>query len=450
MSSTPRTMAGLIRLLLVGLASLFVGISIVGPAVDSAADSNNLALKLLKQQFQRPETVPFPAENPYSDSKADLGQKLFFDPRLSRDRNMACASCHRPQLGWEDGQRVALGAGGSKLDRHTPSLWNLAWGEFFFWDGRADTLEAQAAVPIQNHVEMNLPLQELLQRLQNDPNYRQAFAGAFPDNPVINNNNLVNALATYERTLVSPQTRFDRWVAGEGTLAEDEQRGFLLFTGKANCVACHSGWSFTDHAFHDIGLPDDDPGRGRILGLDDALNAFKTPTLRDIGRRAPYMHNGALADLPAVIRHYESGFIQRPTLSTDMQSFNLTEQEAEDLIAFLHTLDSQGTIDTTPAIKAKTESRVTTPAQHTLTISQRDKSFRPTHIAIEAGQTVKILNDDKRTHNIRIHDPNLEYNSGAQEPGETIDITFEETGRYYAFCGIHPKMRLIVDVKARQ
>lgn len=160
------------------------------------------------------------------------------------------------------------------------------------------------------------------------------------------------------------------------------------------------------------------------------------------------MHNGSLADLPAVIRHYESGFIQRPTLSTDMQSFNLTEQETEYLIAFLHTLDSQGTIDTTPTVKAKTESRVTAPARHTLTISQRDKSFRPTHIAIDAGQTVKILNDDKRTHNIRIHDPNLEYNSGAQEPGETIDITFEETGHYYAFCGIHPKMRLIVDVRA--
>lgn len=414
-----------------------------------AQAAGDWALELLKQDYERPDGVPFPAENPYSETKAALGKTLFFDPRLSRSGNMACATCHVPQLGWEDGRPLAIGDAGDTLDRHTPTLWNLAWGEFFFWDGRADTLEAQAAVPIQNHVEMNLPLPELIDRLRDDEDYREQFTAAFPDNPVIDSDNLVNALATYERTLVSPQTRFDRWVAGdEDALTADEKNGFLLFNGKANCVACHSGWSFTDHAFHDIGLADDDPGRGRILELDAALHAFKTPTLRDIGNRAPYMHDGSLETLAAVIAHYEQGFTRRETLAEDMQSFSLTAAERKELIAFLQTLNSDGEIDTTATVdNPQTAGSVTSEAVHTLTISQQDMNFNPEHIVIAPGQTIHILNDDKRTHNIRIHDPKLDYNSGAQEPGETIDIRFPETGRYYAFCGIHPKMRLIVDVE---
>ncbi len=422
---------------------------VIGSGYAQAA--GDWALELLKQDYERPDAVPFPAENPYSEAKAALGQALFFDPRLSRSGSMSCATCHVPQRGWEDGRTLAIGDAGDTLDRHTPTLWNLAWGEFFFWDGRADTLEAQAAVPIQNHVEMNLPLPELVDRLRDDDDYRKQFAEAFPDNPVIDSDNLVNALATYERTLVSPQTRFDRWVAGdEDALTQSEKNGFLLFNGKANCVACHSGWSFTDHAFHDIGLADDDPGRGRILDLDAALHAFKTPTLRDIGKRAPYMHDGSLETLEAVIAHYEQGFTRRETLAEDMQPFSLTAAETEDLIAFLQTLNNHGEIDITPTVdNPQTAGGVTSEAVNTLTISQQDMNFDPEHIVIAPGQTIHILNDDRRTHNIRIHDPKLDYNSGAQEPGETIDIRFSETGRYYAFCGIHPKMRLIVDVEGK-
>lgn len=425
-------------------------ISGLSGSVTWAADSGNWALDLLKQQFERPDSVPFPAENPYSEDKVALGKQLFFDPLLSRSGNMSCATCHVPDLGWEDGRPLPLGDGGQTLERHTPTLWNLAWGEFFFWDGRADTLEAQAAVPIQSHVEMNLPLDKLVQRLQADADYRQQFVQAFPDDPVVDATNMVNALATYERTLVSPETRFDRWVGGDAeALTEQEKNGFLLFTGKANCIACHSGWSFTDHAFHDIGLPGNDKGRGKILELQEAMHAFKTPTLRDIGRRAPYMHNGSLPTLEAVVGHYESGFIERDTLSADMRSFSLTDEERRDLVAFLHTLDSEGQTDTNPSIEPRTESDTTTAAVRTRTVSQREMQFHPSHIVITPGTTIDILNDDKRTHNIRIHDPDLSYNSGAQEPDETIHITFEESGRYYAFCGIHPKMRLVIDVEAR-
>lgn len=427
------------------LPAVLFGCLAAAPVATPAA--GNWALEILKEEFRRPDSVPFPAENPYSDAKAALGKDLFFDPQLSRSGNMACATCHVPQLGWEDSRPLAVGDSGETLDRHTPTLWNLAWGEFFFWDGRADTLEAQAAVPIQNHVEMNLSLTELVARLRDDADYQNQFAEAFPDNPVIDSTNLVNALATYERTLVSPQTRFDRWVAGDDdALSADEKNGFLLFNGKANCVACHSGWSFTDHAFHDIGLAGDDPGRGKILDLKAALNAFKTPTLRDIGKRAPYMHNGSLKTLESVVAHYETGFIQRDTLSEDMRPFSLTADEKKDLIAFLQTLDNAGETDITPAINPRTEQGVTSDAVHTQTISQQDMNFTPEHVVIAPGQTIHILNDDKRTHNIRIHDPRLNYNSGAQEPGETIDIRFPEKGRYYAFCGIHPKMRLVIDV----
>jgi len=443
---TARFMRSRYRRMMLLAVILFTGLP---GSVTLAGEGGNWALDLLKQQFQRPESVPFPAENPYSKAKAELGKTLFFDPQLSRSGKMSCATCHVPDLGWEDGRPLALGDSGQTLARHTPTLWNLAWGEFFFWDGRADTLEAQAAVPIQSHVEMNLPLEKLVQRLKADADYRRRFAEAFPDDPVVDATNMVNALATYERTLVSPETRFDRWVEGdEEALTEQEKHGFLLFTGKANCIACHSGWSFTDHAFHDIGLPGDDKGRGKVLELQAAMHAFKTPTLRDIGRRAPYMHNGSLPTLEAVVAHYESGFIERDTLSADMHSFSLTDKERRDLVAFLHTLDSEGQTDITPTIEPRTETGVTEDTVRTQTVSQREMQFHPSHIVITPGTTVDILNDDKRTHNIRIHDPDLNYNSGAQEPDETIHITFEKSGRYYAFCGIHPKMRLIVDVEA--
>jgi cytochrome c peroxidase len=403
----------------------------------------------LKDQYTRPKAIPFPSENPYSEVKAKLGRKLFFDTRLSGKDTIACASCHIPALAWEDGREKAVGEDGQILNRHTPTLWNLAWGEFFFWDGRAASLEEQALLPIQTALEMNQSLEALVASLQRLPEYRRAFAAAFPENPSISSETITKALATVERTLVSPETPFDRWIAGdEKAISKAAQRGFMLFNTKANCAACHSGWAFTDHAFHDIGLSGNDEGRGAVLALPEVAHAFKTPTLRDITRRAPYMHDGSLPTLEAVIDHYNGGFRQRPTLSSDLRAIALSTEEKTELLAFLETLTTSDTKKESLHLPSKVMPQIpdNTAATLTQSVSQRNKAFHPNHIKLSAGATLKIRNDDTRTHNLRIHDPALDYNSGAQEPGETAEITFREPGTYYIFCGIHPKMKLVVEV----
>jgi len=299
-------------------------------------------LTALKASFRRPAQVPFPADNSFSERKRALGEALFHDKRLSVDGSLACASCHERGKGLADGKVEGRGVPGRPLKRHTPTLWNLAWSSPVFWDGRARSLEEQVAGPIESPDEMAQPMAALVARLAADPVTVRAFADAFPEAPRVDASNLAKAIATYERTFVSPDTRFDRWIAGdERALTGNEIAGFKLFTGKARCVNCHSGFAFTDYAFHDIGLPGDDRGRGAVLRLEVAEHAFKTPGLREIGRSAPYMHDGSLATLEDVLRHYVSGIVDRPTLSKDLtRGITLSAAERADLIAFLGTLTS--------------------------------------------------------------------------------------------------------------
>ena len=422
-----------------GAAFLFQSVSL------QAAPDDDLAA--LKASFRRPAGVPFPADNPFSEAKRSLGEALFHDQRLSVDGSLACASCHVRGKGFADGKTQGRGVPGRPLKRHTPSLWNLAWSSPVFWDGRARSLEEQVAGPIESPDEMALPLAAAVARLAGDPAMVHAFAQAFPEAPRVDASNLAKAIATYERTLVSPDTRFDRWIAGDvQALSKNEIAGFRLFTGKAQCVKCHSGFAFTDYAFHDIGLPDDDRGRGAVLRLDAAEHAFKTPGLRDLGRSAPYMHNGALATLADVIRHYEGGAVERATLSKDaVRGLLLTPAERADLIAFLGALTSE----TEPALPNEivpVRGGPTTPAERVTTVSQDDKRFHPGHVALPRGGRLWIVNNDTRTHNVRIFDPALDFDSGAQEPGETVEIAFPSPGSFLIFCGIHPKMELYVDI----
>jgi cytochrome c peroxidase len=404
-------------------------------------------LTALKASFRRPAQVPFPADNSFSERKRALGEALFHDKRLSVDGSLACASCHERSKGLADGKVAGRGVPGRPLKRHTPTLWNLAWSSPVFWDGRARSLEEQVAGPIESPDEMAQPMAALVARLAADPVTVRAFADAFPEAPQVGASNLAKAIATYERTFVSPDTRFDRWIAGdERALAENEIAGFKLFTGKARCVNCHSGFAFTDYAFHDIGLPGDDRGRGAVLRLDVAEHAFKTPGLREIGRSAPYMHDGSLATLDDVLRHYVSGIVDRPTLSKDlMRGITLSAAERADLIAFLGTLTSAEA----PALPDRivpVASGPAVPAEQVSTVSQDDKTFHPGHVAISRGGRLWIVNNDTRTLNVRIFDPALDFDSGAQEPGETVEIAFPATGSFLVFCGIHPKMELYVDV----
>jgi cytochrome c peroxidase len=404
-------------------------------------------LATLKASFRRPVTVPFPADNPFSEEKRALGEALFHDKRLSLDGSLACASCHELGKGLADGKVQGRGVPGRPLKRHTPTLWNLAWSSPVFWDGRARSLEEQVAGPIESPDEMALPLAAVVQRLAADPAMVRAFTAAFPAAPRFDAGNVAKTIASYERTFVSPATRFDRWIAGdEQALSRSEIAGFRLFTGKAQCVTCHSGFAFTDYAFYDIGLPDDDRGRGAVLRLEAAEHAFKTPGLREIGRSAPYMHNGSLATLDDVIRHYESGVVDRATVSKDIKrGLALSGTERADLIAFLGTLTSESE----PALPKNilpAQNGPAAPAAQVSTVSQDDKTFHPTHIALPRGGRLWIVNNDTRTHNVRVFDPALDFDSGAQEPGETVEIAFPDAGSFLVFCGIHPKMELYVDV----
>ena len=415
------------------------------PRPAAAAIGDDLAA--LKASFRRPDGVPFPADNPFSEAKRALGETLFHDKRLSLDESLSCASCHERGKGFADGKAQGRGVPGRPLKRHTPTLWNLAWSAPVFWDGRARSLEEQVAGPIESPDEMAQPLISVVTRLAADAAMARAFAAAFPETPQVNALNLAKALATYERTFVSPPVRFDRWIAGDPqALTAGEVAGFRLFTGKAGCVKCHSGFAFTDYAFHDIGLPSEDRGRGAVLRLAVAEHAFKTPGLREIGRSAPYMHDGSLATLADVIRHYERSVVERPTLSKDLtRKLRLTQAERADLIAFLGTLTSEsdpGLPNTIVPVKGGP----TTPAERVSTVSQDDKNFHPAHIALPRGARLWIVNNDIRTHNVRVFDPALDFDSGAQEPGETVEIAFPSPGSFLVFCGIHPKMELYVDV----
>lgn len=292
--------------------------------------------------FARPHPLPAALNQAQDAAKVALGAQLFVDARLSGDGARACASCHDPAHGFTDGRARAIARDGSALKRNVPSLYNLAWSAHFFADGRAASLEDQARVPITAANEMAGDFATITRQLNADAHLVANFASAFPATPEISEATLVAALAAFERTLVSPETRFDRWVAGdEGALSDHERAGFALFVGKAGCVGCHGGWRFTDDAFRDIGLAGDDPGRSAIVGGSPDLRQFKTPGLRELTRTAPYMHDGSLATLRDVIDHYAGGFIKRPSLDSNMvRDLSLSEAEKLALIAFLKSLAS--------------------------------------------------------------------------------------------------------------
>ena len=290
--------------------------------------------------FARPTAA---APNATDEAKVALGRELFHDPRLSGAGHASCATCHNPERAFTDGRKTAMGADGSVLSRNAPALYDLAWASSFFWDGRASTLEDQARVPILAPNELAGDFAVIGERLSSDPIMAERFASAFPGAPVANEANILSALAAYERSLVSPETRFDKWVQGDdAALSDREREGFAIFVGKGGCVSCHGGWRLTDDAFHDVGLPGNDFGRGALPKGTAGLPEFKTPSLREVARTAPYMHDGSLATLESVVAHYSGGLVMRPSLApTLVRDLKLTETEKASLVAFLKTLSSE-------------------------------------------------------------------------------------------------------------
>jgi cytochrome c peroxidase len=328
-------------------ALLPLGLPFALPAAEGTDD-----VALVRAKYRRPAAIPFPSSNPYSEAKSALGKMLFFDSLLSRSRTRSCATCHNPSLSWGDGLPHAIGEDPKGLPLRAPTLIDVALAEPLGWDGKFKDLESVAFGPITNPANMNLTESKLIARLSAIPAYGDAFADAFGDGAVTRPR-IEAALATFERTIVAGQSPFDRWIMGDETaISAPAKRGFEIFNGKARCSTCHNGPSFTDGSFHDIGTAqNDDIGRGRLFPTSEKLRyAFKTPTLRDVARRAPYMHDGSVATLEDVIELYDKGGIDRPSRSPSIRPLSLTTSEKKDLVAFLQTLNASSPLAAFPRL----------------------------------------------------------------------------------------------------
>jgi cytochrome c peroxidase len=285
---------------------------------------------------------PDPADNPVTPAKVQLGRRLFFDPLLSRDRTVSCASCHNPDHGFASTDVVAIGIGGHKGRRNAPTLLNVGYGTSFFWDGRAASLEEQALRPIEDADEMGSSVEETLRRLRTDSTYvtqfREAFGGA------VSADHLAGALASFQRALVSGDSAIDRFHASNfKALTDGERQGLWLFESRGNCWRCHSGPNLTDGRFHNTGVSwgaiPGDAGRFETTRQEADRGAFKTPTLRDVARTAPYMHDGSMATLEDVVRYYSRGGNSNPHLDRHLKPLNLSDDEVRHLVAFLTALN---------------------------------------------------------------------------------------------------------------
>lgn len=292
--------------------------------------------------YLRPSQVPAPADNPMTQESVELGKKLFFDPRLSGSNWISCGTCHNPALGWSDGLPKAIGHGQKVLGRATPTIVNTAYNPHQFWDGRANTLEEQALGPIAAAGEMNQNLDELVTELKGIEGYQSLFNVAYPKDG-ISKTSIAKAIANFERTVVSTESRFDRWIKGDkNALTKAEQHGFEVFEGKGRCASCHTGFNFTDNQFHNIGIKGDkDPGRFAVTKDKGLTGAVKTPTLRDVALTSPYMHNGNYNTLEAVVDHYVRGGDADKNLSPLMAKLDLKQDEKSDLVAFLKALTGE-------------------------------------------------------------------------------------------------------------
>ena len=287
-----------------------------------------------------------PDDNPMNDAKIELGRYLYFDKRLSKDQTIACASCHNPFHGFTDPARTSAGVGLQPGNRNSPTVLNRLFSADQFWDGRAADLEAQAQGPLTNPVEMAMgSSDDVVKRVQAIHGYAPLFKKAFGEDK-IDMKRIAQAIAAYERTVVTGDSAYDRYQAGDkDALSASAVRGMQIFNGKANCKACHASFNFTDENYRNIGVgmnkPTPDLGRYEITKKPQDRGAFKTPTLRNIVQTAPYMHDGSEQTLEQVIDFYDRGGIGNPNLAPEIKPLHLTAEEKRDLVAFLESLTGE-------------------------------------------------------------------------------------------------------------
>ncbi len=279
-------------------------------------------------------TPPHPADNPSTPEKVVLGKELFFDNILSGDRRRSCSTCHKPELFFTDGFSRAWGLSETELRRKTPMILNVGWQRSMFFDGREKTLEDQVSKPLENTFEMDLSPEEAVDRIKRDGYYQRLFEKAFPGEP-ITFELVAKAIASYERTLVSHDSDLDRYLQGdEDVLDASARRGMALFSGKAGCIRCHNGPMLTDHQKHYTGIHEDQ-------GDNPAGTKYKTQSLRDVMRRYSFMHNGNLLKIQDVIGHYAKGGSAPAGLKAEIEPFEVSLEETNDLVAFLRSFNGR-------------------------------------------------------------------------------------------------------------
>jgi cytochrome c peroxidase len=290
-----------------------------------------------------PNTAPAPKDNPTTPEKVALGTQLFFDPRLSGDNTMSCATCHRPEKAFGDGLPRAKGADGKELARNTPTLLNIGHSSRLFWDGRAKSLEDQACGPIQSPDEMNQDLAELVQELGAVPGYVEQFQKVFGTG--VTQEGIAKALAAFQRTLVTGPSPFDRHLSGDKeALSASAKRGMELFLGDAGCVRCHQGPLLSDGEFYRLGVSFQDKGLAGVTDKKEDTGKFRTPSLRNIAQTGPYMHNGSMKTLDEVVTFYYRGV---PTTTPDGLALDIQPlsgqsfSEISDLVVFLESLSGE-------------------------------------------------------------------------------------------------------------
>jgi len=313
--------------------------------------------------------VSVPISNPLTRGKYELGRQLYFDPRVSLDGTVSCATCHNPDKGWTDNIPVSIGIDGQAGSRSAPTVLNTVYGKTMFWDGRAPSLEGQAQGPVQNPIEMGRQsYKEIIERLRKIPGYREQFEKVFGTNVTLDS--MAKAIATFERVAaISGNSKFDKYKDDTKALSDSEKRGMVLFglrldpdddfkaegvvLQKAKCSICHVGFNFTDEQFHNLGIgwiPNTSGGEGKFKDLgrwavepygaryDGSIGAFKTPTVRDVEKTAPYMHDGSLADLEAVVEFYNRGGGANPYRDRALGPLRLSREDVQSLVAFLKAL----------------------------------------------------------------------------------------------------------------
>lgn len=290
--------------------------------------------------------LQFPADNPYSPEKVELGRLLFFDKRLSKDGSISCATCHNPKFAFTDGAANSTGIEGQKGGRSAPTVINRAYSLAQFWDGRAATLEEQAVGPMANPIEMGHTLDGIIATLRSIPGYRPLFEKAFGSSN-ITIEMVAQAITTFERTVLSGNSPYDKYKAGNKKAMSTAQiRGMKVYLDKAKCDQCHEGINFTSNMYANLGVGTDktepDPGRYAVTKNDADWGAFKTPTLREIEHTAPYMHDGSLKTLEEVVDYYDKGGLPNRNLDSKIKKLNLTSQDKSDLVAFLKALSGEG------------------------------------------------------------------------------------------------------------